>query len=110
MMSSPSPPNTWSASVAAVEVVVAAVAPEGVDALVADEGVVAFGAAQHHVLAAGELQHAAVDVVPSPSSVGVRIRTLHAHDLGSMACRNGSSCRIEQAAIVGLPVARATPL
>ena len=37
MMSSPSPPMTWSDSVAAVEVVVAAVAPEGVHAAVADQ-------------------------------------------------------------------------
>ena len=57
---------------AGVQIVVAAVAPERVDALVADQAVVALGAAERHVFAAGELQDAAVeDLLAFASRIGV---------------------------------------
>ena len=79
MMSSPAPPKTSSASVTAVEVVVAAVTPKGVHAAVAVDDVGAFGAAEHIVLAADDSEVAA-DIV---------------------ACRRQRCCRCSHAPLSG---------
>ena len=66
-----------------VQVIVASIAPERIDALVAIEAVIALGAAEHDVFATGKLQYSAIiDLL----AVGIEntdpFHTLHAHDLG----------------------------
>ena len=82
-----------------VEEVVAAVAPQGVDALVADQRVAALGAAEDDVLAAAEFQQVAID---EAIAVGVD-GTEDARDLGLDRLQDRVvPGRVEQRAVEGI--------
>ena len=62
--------------VAAIQPVVAGVAPQGINAVAAPERVVAGSTAQHHVLTTRELQEAAIGM-PIAIHIGAWIDTNH---------------------------------